>query len=191
MRIGIDLDGVVFDTESLWAVNAEMYDILNLKRDSVVNKYEPRVQEKYNWSEEEINNYFDKYVYIDDFDLVSGAKEVLKKLNADGHELIVISARGLRNKKSSDIALDIINREGIIFDKYCFGISEKEKTCYEEKIDIMIDDNYYNCQKLVNEKIYTLYFHSLGRKHLEDSKYLKEVYNWGEIYRYISNMHIR
>ena len=53
MKIGIDLDGVVFNTEMLWTVYAELYDTLELKRNSIVNPNEARVQEMYNWGKEE------------------------------------------------------------------------------------------------------------------------------------------
>ena len=86
MKIGIDLDGVVFNTEILWTVYAELYDTLELKRNSMVSPDEARVQEMYNWSKEEEQKYFDKYVYVNDFDLVPGAKRVLDILHNDGIE---------------------------------------------------------------------------------------------------------
>ena len=50
MKIGIDLDGVVFNTEMYWSVCAELYDCKELNKNSLVNQKEPRVQDKYNWS---------------------------------------------------------------------------------------------------------------------------------------------
>lgn len=49
----------------------------------------------------------------------------------------------------------------------------------------MIDDNPNICQKLSNNKIRTIYFRNVYGKKLEENKYLKEVNNWGEIYRHI------
>ena len=38
MKIGIDLDGVVFNTEMLWSTFAELYDCIELNRNSVITK---------------------------------------------------------------------------------------------------------------------------------------------------------
>lgn len=185
MKIGIDLDGVVFNTEMLWTVYAELYDTLELKRNSIVNPDEARVQEIYNWTKEEERKYFDKYVYIKEFDLVPGAKEVLNLLHKDRLELIVITARGKTNPKQKEWAMKKLEKEGIIFDKYYFCQTEKVDVCIKEKIDIMIDDNYYICKKMSEKGIKTLYFHSMNRKHINDDENIHEVCNWGEIYRYI------
>lgn len=187
MKIGIDLDGVVFNTEMLWATYAELYDCIELNRNSIVNKGEPRVQEKYNWTSDETNEYLDKYVDLKDFDIMPGAKEVIELLKKDGHELVVITARGsLSNSKAGlSIAAEKLKNEGIEFDRYYWNQKEKLEVCKKEKIDVMIDDNYHICETLSNENISSIYFHSLGRKHIKESLKLVEVSNWGEVYRYI------
>lgn len=40
MKIGIDLDGVIFDTEKTFRVYSELYDMLELKQNSKENNYE-------------------------------------------------------------------------------------------------------------------------------------------------------
>ena len=187
MKIGIDLDGVVFNTEMEWAVDGELYDYLKLKKNSLVNIGEPRVQNKYNWNKEEIENYFLEHIDIPEFDLIPGAKQVLNLLKQDNHELIVITARGIHDN-GEKTALNKIKEENLYFDKIYFKQVDKLPTCLEEKIDIMIDDNYHICRKIARHGIKVLYFHSLGRKHLKNTKNIKEVYNWGEIYRYISEL---
>ena len=52
----------------------------------------------------------------------------------------------------------------------------------------MIDDNPNICQKLSNNNIKTIYFRNVYGKKVEESQYLKEVKNWGEIYRYIQEI---
>ena len=37
MKIGIDLDGVVFDSEKEFRVYSELYDMLDLKQNSKIN----------------------------------------------------------------------------------------------------------------------------------------------------------
>ena len=61
MKIGIDLDGVIFDSERWYRVYSELYDILELKRNSIIDNKEVRFQERYNWTEEEKQEYLNKY----------------------------------------------------------------------------------------------------------------------------------
>ena len=42
-------------------------------------------------------------------------------------------------------------------------------------------------KKLSENGIKTIYFRNKEMKKLEQNEYLKEVSNWGEIYRYIEN----
>ena len=61
MKIGIDLDGVVFDTEKDFRIYSELYDIFDLKRNSTINKREVRFQERLDWTEEEQKVFLDRY----------------------------------------------------------------------------------------------------------------------------------
>ena len=52
----------------------------------------------------------------------------------------------------------------------------------------MIDDYHKNCKQTSDAKIKTLYFREYPNYELEENEYLKEVHNWGEIYRYIHEL---
>lgn len=190
MKIGIDLDGVVFNTEMLWSTYAELYDCIELNRNSVITEEEPRFQERYDWSEEEKNAFLDKYADITEFDLMPGAKQVIKMFKEDGHELVVITARGAisNQKEGASIAAKKLEDEGIKFDRYYWKQSEKLDVCKMEKVDVMIDDNYHICETLKEAGIPVIYFNSLSRKHLKEKDGLREVSNWGEAYRVIKNL---
>lgn len=190
MKIGIDLDGVVFNTEMLWSTYAELYDCIELNRNSVITKEEPRFQERYDWSEEDKNAFLDKYADITEFDMMPGAKQVIKMLKEDGHELIVITARGAisNQKEGASIAAQKLEDEGIKFDKYYWKQKEKLDICQMENVDVMIDDNYHICEAIKEAGIPVIYFNSISRKHLEEKDGLREVSNWGEAYRVIKSM---
>lgn len=47
MIIGIDLDGVIIDTEILYRTEAELYDINELKQNSLVDKSEVLTSKRY------------------------------------------------------------------------------------------------------------------------------------------------
>jgi len=189
MKIGIDLDGVIFDSEKWYRVYSELYDMLELKRNSIIDNKEVRFQERYNWSEEEkqefLNKYQEKITWESSF--MPGAKEVLQLLKQDGHELIIITARGGKNKNMIDITKKRFEVEKMdIFDKCYFGVENKEEVCKNEDIDIMIEDSYRNCKKIADNKIKTIFLKDAPSYDLEN-EYVKMLYNWGEIYRYIKN----
>ena len=105
MKIGIDLDGVVFDSEKEFRVYSELYEVEVLKRNSIINSQEIAFQKRYKWTQEEIedflNRYHEKIVLESNF--MPGAREVLNKLKKDGHELVVITARGGLNPKMVEV----------------------------------------------------------------------------------------
>ena len=191
MKIGIDLDGVIFDSERIFRVYAELYDILELHQNGIIDNREVRFQERYNWSQEIINNFMRKYhtKIIEEAAFMPGAKEVIKMLKNEGHELIIITARGNKKKEHIAITEDILKKNDMyIFDKYCWGVEKKKEVCVAEKIDLMIEDSNNNCKEISEAKIKTIYFKDAPNYDIEENEYLKTLYNWGEIYRYIKEV---
>ena len=191
MKIGIDLDGVIFDSERMYRVYAELYDILELHQNGIIDNREVKFQDRYNWSKETIDNFMEKYqtCIVKDAPFMPGAKEVINMLKNEGHELIVITARGSNNKQHINITEDILKRNNMyIFDKYCWGVEKKREVCIAEKIDLMIEDSNNNCKAISDAKIKTIYFKDAPNYDMEENEYLKTLYNWGEIYRYIKEV---
>ena len=50
----------------------------------------------------------------------------------------------------------------------------------------MIDDDWRIIKNLSDNSVKTLYFRDTNLKKLQENEYIKEVNNWGEIYRYIN-----
>lgn len=182
MRIAIDLDGVVFNSEMYFMAIAEIYDAMILGKNSIVKPDEPRVQKKYGWTESELDGYIKNYANSDEFDIMPCAKLVIDALGKD-NETYIISARGQFNKNEIEIAEKKLAEAGIAFDHYIFGHLDKTEIVTENKIDIMIDDRYDVCEALAQKGVFCLYFRMAGRRKLENSEYIVEVNNWGEVYR--------
>ena len=188
MKLGIDLDGVVYDSEKDFRIYSELYDMLDLNQNSKIDNTKLAFQERFNWTDEQIENFLKKYheKIIKESNYMPGAKEILKMLKAEGYELIVITARGGLNKKMIDVSKDRIKNDKMdIFDKYYFATENKDEVCENEKIDIMIEDSPKNCIKIANKKIKTIYLKDAPSIALEENEYIKTMYNWGEIYRYL------
>ena len=75
-----------------------------------------------------------------------------------------------------------------IFDKYYWACEDKAEVCLKEKIDIMIDDSYEKCKRISEAGIKTIYLKDAPSYDMVENEYVKTLYNWGKIYRYISEM---
>ena len=112
-----------------------------------------------------------------------GFVEAYKYLKNQGHEFVVITARGLTpdddfmEEMEAD-AKRILNEGNIVFNKYYWKQTDKLATCKKENIDIMIDDSYEVCKKLSENGIKVIYFRDKEMKKLEQNSYIKEVSNW-------------
>ena len=190
MKIGIDIDGVILDYERILKTYGDLYDFIELKKDGIVNRNEHYLRNRYNWTEEErmdfVNRYFLELSKITP--LVQGAKTIINMLKKEGNELIIISARGGMIEEMKDVALKKFEEENLTFNKYYWKQEDKLEVAKRENIDVMIDDSYDVCKKLSSNGIRTIYFRDKEMKLLEQNEYLKEVSNWGEIYRYIKNL---
>lgn len=191
MKIGIDLDGVIFDTEKEFKTYAEIYDFVDLKQNKRLNNMEFRFQDRFDWSQDEEKGFFKKYhkQIIQEANYLPGVKRVLKMLKEDGHSLILITARGGLNKDMIKITQERFKQEDMdIFDKYYWATENKDEVCVKENIDVMIDDYYLKCISIANKKIKTIYLKDASSPNLEENDYIKVLYNWGEVYRYIKGL---
>lgn len=194
MKIGIDLDGVVFDSEKEFRVYSELYDCLDLKQNSKVDNKELKFQDRFRWKQEEISDFLNKYhkQIIVESNFMPGVKRVLQLLKQDGHSLILITARGGMNKNVIKITEERLkNTQMDIFDKYYWATENKDEVCVKENIDIMIDDFNEKCESIANKKIKTIYLKDAPSYDLKENEYLKVLYNWGEIYRYIKELDVK
>ena len=183
MKIGIDLDGVVIDSETTFRTYEEIFDIDNLKGNNLINKFQAR----YNWTPEQEKEFIEKYFLkvSKESNLMSGFIGVYNLLKEQGHEFVVITARGGFVGKMKDDAIRLLEENDIKFDKYYWKVEDKLEICQKEKVDIMIDDDWKIIKKLSDNQIKTLYFRDTNLVKLDESDYIREVNNWGEIYRYI------
>ena len=193
MKIGIDLDGVVIDSETTFRTYEELYDLLVLKGNNLIDREEPKFQARYNWTKEQQKDFTDKFFLqvSKESNLMSGFVAAYKYLKEQGHEFVVITARGLTldgnfMKEMEDDAKRVLNEQNIVFDKYYWGQGDKLDVCQKENIDIMIDDDWRIIERLSSNNIKTLYFRDTNLKKIKENKFVKEVNNWGDIYRYIS-----
>ena len=193
MRIGLDLDGVVIDSERVFRTYNEIFEI-EKNMDKLVDKSEAKFQRRFDWTLEEQLEYTNKYFIksVENSNLMAGFKIVYDLLKQEDVELIVITSRGIAPRgnfiqEMEDNAKKLLADNNIIFDKYYWKQKDKLEACQKENIDLMIDDDYRIVSKLAENGIKCLYYREAGIKKIENNKNVIEVHNWGEIYRIIYN----
>jgi len=190
MNIGIDLDGVLFDTESMYRTFSEVYNTYHFKK-KIIDKEELLAQFRYDWTKEEFDIFIDNcLVYIqENAPVMYLAKEVLLELKNAGHKLFIITSRGLLTQKEIEITTKRLDELNVNFDGIIFNAGNKLKYCKDLDIHIMIEDNLRNVTSLSENGVKCLYFRDLVLKQ-SDNENVFEVRNWGEIYTQLVNMKI-
>lgn len=190
MKIGIDLDGVVIDSETTFRTYEEIFDINTLRGNNLINREEPKFQQRYNWTNEQEKEFINKYFLqvSRESNLMSGFVGVYNLLKNSENEFIVITARGGFLKEMKDDAIRLLEENNIKFDKYYWKVQDKLEICKKENIDIMIDDDWRIIKNLADNNVKTLYFRDTNLKKLEENEYIKEVNNWGDVYRYFKEL---
>ena len=116
MKIGLDIDGVILDSENVFRASAELYDLLELHKNGVVNPKGFRNSERYDWNANETSGFREKFIELTKKSMIMpNAKEVLQLLKKDGHELIIITARGLTIKGMKEAGEERLNDFNLTF----------------------------------------------------------------------------
>lgn len=189
MNIGIDLDGVVYQTEKMWRDYAEKYN--KLIGGKLIDDSEARVDARYDWTKEQ----YDNFVQNLSIEILAKApiypktKEVISKLRTN-NKVIFITRRGFSDfggKEEIDNTLKRLKVDGVEYDKIVFKQDSKVKACKENNIDIMIDDYYKVIDELMDNGVKCLCFRDKRNK--TGKHKVPEVYSWEEVLEFFENTH--
>lgn len=183
MKIGIDLDGVVFDSENWFRAYSEIFDV-NIGGKGVKNPDCIRAQHRYEWTESEIKQYFDNCMeYIQrNAPLMPYAKYVLDRL-AEKHQIYFITRRGVISNSEIINTKKRLAKEKIKYDNIFFKQSSKLETCKKLNVDYMIDDYQNVVKELTENGIKCIYFRNITNPSIQNNN-IVQVQDWGEIYRF-------
>ena len=184
VRIGIDLDGVVFNSENYIASFIEL-TYMDKIVDGELNFKSSSTKKRYNIPDADFDTILKVYEEsVSKSPLMPFVKEAFGYLKSQGHELYIITARGRISKKHISLTKMRLIKERIKADGYCFSQTDKASTCKMLGIDIMIDDDYNVVESVAKSGIKCFQFIS-DRMLLVKNKNVEPVYNWGEICRKI------
>ena len=188
MNIGIDLDGVIYDTETLFAVEACFYSE-KIGKKNIVDREELKAEKRHGWTIEE------KRVFARDYMLdierrapiLYKARTVLDMLVKRGHKIFIITSRGSLSSEEIDITKQRLAEDQIQFEKLIFTKEDKGKACRENNIHVMVDDYYDYALNVANAGIKCLHMRTVLLKTVKHPNVV-EVRNWAEIYREIKKL---
>lgn len=181
-KIAIDMDGVIFDSENLYRVYSEIYDVDVKKSDNVIDNTKRMYQERYNWTEEDFALFYKEYGMdaMVKSNLMAGVDIVLKKLE-EFYDLIFVTARTDEEIESSR---ENLNKLGLkkyeIYNNEFLKIDRFKK----ENVSFVVDDSEVVCMNAASEGFIAFYLKNNAAKKIS-GKNIISVNNWGEIYKYL------
>ena len=192
MNIGIDIDGVLLDLER-FAIDYGTKFCIEENLDIKINIQEYWEGLKFNWTEEQENKFWNKYIikYFKQYQPREFASEIIKKLKKEGNKIYIITARneeGLPPEeygKSQEITKTWLNENNIEYDKLIFvPDSEKLEQCLKNNVEIMIEDSPTNI-KNISEKIPVIKYNCSYNENIL-GKNIITTYSWYQIYDIIN-----
>ena len=191
MNIGIDIDNVISNFNEVLKEEFLKHD-KELRNTGIVNPNLHMTQGMFDWSEDEIWGFYLKNIerIAKNLEVKPGAKEYIDKLKEDGHRIVIITGRdngeytepfNMTEKwlKEKEIKYDKL----ILTNVYTNRLAKVE-ICFENNIDIMIDDSKHNCRASMENNITTLL---MDTPYNRTEKDMIRVNNWKEIYEFIKN----
>ena len=180
--IALDLDGVVFDSENLYRVYTEIYDVEKNGKDNIIDNTQRIFQKRYNWTEEEFKEFYNTNVekILTTANFMTGVAIVLNKLKNHFKFIVVTS----RNDFETEIAREKLKTIGFENIKIFNNEHHKIEKLLEEHVDYIIDDDDNICINAADNGICALYFKNNASNKVDKEKVIN-VNNWGEIYKYL------
>ena len=134
MKIAIDIDGTIYDTERNFRVQAELYDMEVVHGKGMKDSLAIWAEDRYDWSDEQNEDFLSRFATITrESNLIPGAKEIIEKLQDEGVKMVIVTARGQKSNKYSkeliDSAMDKFKDDKLTFDEYYFGHLDKTEIC--------------------------------------------------------------
>lgn len=186
MRIGLDFDGVISDCGRLKSEGAKLLYGIEIpperfKREFVVG--EILTSDEYTRLQNYI--YDDREIGLKIMLPVDGAIEYIGKLRKEGHELLVVSSRGVGKKL--DAVREWMELKGLYLNIVGVGGGSKADAC--RGLDVYIDDDLDKLEPLV-DVVPNRYLFSWGyNEHIEVPEGVaKRVSSWKDFYEEVERL---
>lgn len=193
MKIGIDIDGVLTDSEK-YIIDYGVKFCLEHNLTYRINEKEYDENKILGISAENGFKFWNEYLkyYITKYSPRENAAEVIKKLKEEGHEIYLITARNEWGFKADDCGkmkeytAQWLKEQNIMYDKIIFTEGSKTPYCKGNYIDVMIEDSPKNIKEL-SEKLPVFCYNNPYNADVT-GKNITRVYSWYEVYDKIHKM---
>lgn len=188
MNIGIDIDNVISDYDNCFIRECLIHD-KTLRNKGIINKDAANIMNgMFDWTPAEADLFYRNNAERIAVNLttVPHSKEYIDQLKADGHKIIIISARDIGYYTNPHtLTRAWLSNNHIYYDKLIITKSfhDKLEKCIENNIHLMIDDSKTVYQDCIKNNIPALLMDTTGNRDINATR----VYNWKEIYHFISN----
>lgn len=195
MNIGIDIDNVISNFDEALLEEYLKHDN-DLRGTGIVNKDLHMTEGMFDWTEKEEREFYLTNIerIVKTLNVKDGAKEYIDKLKQDGHNIFIITGRDNGEYTNPvEMTQKWLKENNIYYDKLIFTNAYKNdkhgktEKCFENNIDIMVDDSVHICKDCMENNITTLL---MDRVVTRKEKGMTRVKNWKEIYEFISNYKI-
>lgn len=194
MNIGIDIDGVLTNIERMM-IDYGTKMCVDEKWPIKLNLNEYSVAKVFSWPEQTEEMFWNKYwiKYVTQTEPREHAPEIIEKLQQEGNKIYFITARdnyGMPPEyygKTEELTKEWLKKNNIKYEKLIFAENdEKLNQCFENNIDIMIEDSPSNIDYM-SKQIKMIKFDCSYNKHV-NNKNVTTVYSWYHIYQIIEEM---
>jgi uncharacterized HAD superfamily protein len=195
MIIGIDIDDTIANTQEVMFAYAQKYTVEELHRSGNVNNIDNIKTHKYilalhNWSKDEEDRFFEQYYekIVKETRPFTNSVEILKKLKAAGHKIILITARYECDYFDvRELTKKWLEENDIPYDKLIINAQTKRKAAEENNLDVFIDDSFTNCIDVAEAGINAFIMDGKYNSKLNDEK-ITRVYSWANIWENINKL---
>jgi len=197
LKIGIDIDGVLNDRYAFLIEYGTKF-CSELGKYKLENVNAQNSTEMFLWSEDIAHEFWDKYgiEHLDYEPVRKFASEVIKKLKAYGNEIYIITARVNNDEwfpksvrgQAQELTVNWLKKNKIVYDEIYFDAKDKAKVCQEIGIEIMIEDDPKNIEKLTD--VTNVFIFDTPYNRMEKYQDITRVYSWYDVYNVINTRNI-
>lgn len=193
MKIAIDVDGVLIDMCYYQLENGSKF-FWDKYKIGISNPMGYEISDIFLVDQEKdldfwLNHIFD---YGVNYPARLFAKEIIKQLKNDGHEIVIMTARGgteentLPKDEMQELVKNWLKKNDIYYDEIMFTEEDKLSYCLDNQIDLIIEDKPRNIS-MISTTIPVICYDALYNQNIT-GKNIHRVYTWQDIYIKIINL---